>query len=130
MKRIVRIERRNKRHDGRASTLEEIDSTVALIQALIPLGLHAVGEALEAEVVALAGAGTAGRGDAPAWSAGGSTQTRSTSPIRSCPSRSLACAIGARTERSREPRTNGCKSRGQRMPACFGRCWWPDLSAV
>ncbi|MGH7148543.1 MAG: IS256 family transposase [Nitrospiraceae bacterium] len=56
MKRIVRIERQNKRRDGRASTLEEIDSTVALIQALIPLGLHAVGEALEAEVVALAGA--------------------------------------------------------------------------
>ena len=56
MKRIVRIERQDKRHDGRASTPEEIDSTVALIQALIPLGLHAVGEALEAEVVALAGA--------------------------------------------------------------------------
>jgi hypothetical protein len=35
---------------------EEIDSTVTLIQVLIPLGLHAVGEALEAEVVALAGA--------------------------------------------------------------------------
>ena len=35
---------------------EESDSTVTLIQALIPLGLHAVGEALEAEVVALAGA--------------------------------------------------------------------------
>ena len=56
MKRIVRIERQDKRRDGRASTPEEIDSTVALIQALIPLGLHAVGEALEAEVVALAGA--------------------------------------------------------------------------
>ena len=56
MKRIVRIERQDKRRDGRASMPEEIDSTVALIQALIPLGLHAVGEALEAEVVALAGA--------------------------------------------------------------------------
>jgi len=56
MKRIVRIERQDKRRDGWTSTPEEIDSTVALIQALIPLGLHAVGKALEAEVVALAGA--------------------------------------------------------------------------
>ena len=56
MKRIVRIERQDKRRDRRASTPEEIDSTVTLIQALIPLGLHAVGEALEAEVIALAGA--------------------------------------------------------------------------
>jgi hypothetical protein len=36
-------------------TAEGIDTKVALIQALIPLGLHAVGEALEAEVIALAG---------------------------------------------------------------------------
>jgi hypothetical protein len=56
MKRIVRIERQDKRRDRRASMPEEIDSTVTLIQSLIPLGLHAVGEALEAEVVALAGA--------------------------------------------------------------------------
>ena len=56
MKRIVRIERQDKRRDRRASMPEEIDSTVTLIQALIPLGLHAVGEALEAEVIALAGA--------------------------------------------------------------------------
>jgi hypothetical protein len=34
---------------------EEIDRTVALIQALIPLGLQAVGEALDAEVTAWAG---------------------------------------------------------------------------
>ncbi|MGH7209828.1 MAG: IS256 family transposase [Nitrospiraceae bacterium] len=34
---------------------QDIDSTVALIQALIPLGLKAVGEALEAEVIALVG---------------------------------------------------------------------------
>jgi hypothetical protein len=33
----------------------EIDRTVALIQALIPLGLQAVGEALDADVTALAG---------------------------------------------------------------------------
>ena len=45
MKRVVRIERQGKRSDGRASTQgivvtpEEIDRTVALIQALIPLGM-------------------------------------------------------------------------------------------
>lgn len=33
----------------------EVDAKVALIQALIPLGLKAVAEALESEVVALAG---------------------------------------------------------------------------
>ena len=35
---------------------ESVDSKVALIQALIPLGLNAVAEALEEEVTALAGA--------------------------------------------------------------------------
>ena len=62
MKSVVQIQRQGKGKNVRASAAasglptEEIDSTVALIQALIPLGLHAVGEALEAEVVALAGA--------------------------------------------------------------------------
>ena len=35
---------------------EALDAKVALIQALIPLGLQAVAETLEAEVTALAGA--------------------------------------------------------------------------
>lgn len=39
-----------------AWALEAVDAKVALIQALIPLGLQAVQEALEAEVTALAGA--------------------------------------------------------------------------
>jgi len=67
MKRVVQIQRQGKVKDVRVKDVrasatasglpaEEIDTTVALIQALIPLGLHAVGEALEAEVVALAGA--------------------------------------------------------------------------
>jgi len=65
MKSVVQIQRQGKmknvknvRASAAASGLptEEIDSTVALIQALIPLGLQAVGEALETEVVALAGA--------------------------------------------------------------------------
>lgn len=61
MKSVVQIQRQGKVKDVRASAAgsrlptEEIDSTVALIQALIPLGLQAVGEALDAEVTALAG---------------------------------------------------------------------------
>ncbi|MDE3036222.1 MAG: transposase [Nitrospirota bacterium] len=62
MRRVVRIQRQGKVKDvpGAASAAgvptEEIDAQVALIQALIPLGLQAVAETLEAEVVALAGA--------------------------------------------------------------------------
>ena len=62
MKSVDQIQRQGKVKDVRASAAasglptEEIDSTVALIQALIPLGLQAVGEALDAEVTALAGA--------------------------------------------------------------------------
>jgi hypothetical protein len=61
---------------------DAIDTKVALIQALIPLGLHAVGEALKAEVGRPWPANaTAGRVGAQAWSAGGSNRARSTSPI-------------------------------------------------
>ena len=62
MKSVVQIQRQGKVKDVRASAAasglpaKEIETKVALIQALIPLGLHAVGEELEAEVVALAGA--------------------------------------------------------------------------
>lgn len=62
MKSVVQIQRPGKGKDVRASaaaaglSAEEIDSTVALIQALIPLGLQAVGAALDAEVTAVAGA--------------------------------------------------------------------------
>ena len=107
MKSVVQIPRQNKVKDVRVSAAaaglpaEEIDSTVALIQALIPLGLQAVGEALGAEVPALAGTRYCGRVDAPASSAGDSNQAPSTSPIRRCPSRSLASVIGSRTVRSR-----------------------------
>ncbi|MEK7223750.1 MAG: transposase [Pseudomonadota bacterium] len=61
MKSVVQIQRQGKVKDVRASAAaaglptEEIDSTVALIQALIPLGLQAVGEALDAAVAAVAG---------------------------------------------------------------------------
>ena len=61
MKSVVQIQRQGKVKDVSVSAAAglpaaERETTVALIQALIPLGLHAVGEALEAEVVALAGA--------------------------------------------------------------------------
>jgi len=62
MRRVIRIQRQGKVKNvsqsawatGLAS--ETLDPKVALIQALIPLGLQAVAETLEAEVVALAGA--------------------------------------------------------------------------
>ena len=61
MKSVVRIQGQGKVKDVGLRGLptlpvpESVDTTVALIQALIPLGLTAVAEALTAEVVALAG---------------------------------------------------------------------------
>ena len=61
MKRVFRVTGQGKMKDvglrGLATgpAAEDVDSTVALIQALIPVGLKAVAETLEAEVVALAG---------------------------------------------------------------------------
>ena len=61
MKRVFRIQSEGKvkevglRGLATVPAAEDVDSTVALIQALIPLGLKAVAETLEAEVVALAG---------------------------------------------------------------------------
>lgn len=47
--------------------IEGIDATVALIQALIPLGLQAAGEALQAEVSRLAGPRHCRRGRQPGY---------------------------------------------------------------
>ena len=61
MKSVVRIQRQGKIKDERLAVLEtlpgtrDVESTVALIQALIPLRLQAVAEELDAEVTALAG---------------------------------------------------------------------------
>ena len=61
MKRVVRIQGKGKIKDiglrGLAEhpEVEEVNTTVALIQALIPLGLQAASEALVAEVTRLAG---------------------------------------------------------------------------
>lgn len=54
----------------RGEGIEVVEARVALIQALIPLGLEAVAEALQAEVVALAGeryARTGGRPEVVRW---------------------------------------------------------------
>lgn len=61
MKRVVRLQGKGKLKDvGRRGLamhpeIEDVNTTVTLIQALIPLGLRAVGEALAAEVTQLVG---------------------------------------------------------------------------
>ncbi len=61
MKRVFRIQGKGKLKDvGRRGLatppeIEDINTTVTLIQALIPLGLRAAGEALAAEVTRLVG---------------------------------------------------------------------------
>lgn len=61
MKSVVRIEGKGKEKEGphhggtEGVELGDVDATVAVIQALIPLGLRAAGEALQAEVTRLAG---------------------------------------------------------------------------
>jgi len=58
MKSMIRIAGRGKRGAGRElknAVQAELNSRVALIQALIPLGLEAVEHALQQEVTALAG---------------------------------------------------------------------------
>ena len=61
MKRVFRLQGKGKRKDiglrGLAThpEIEDVNTTIALIQALIPLGLRAAGEALAAEVTRLVG---------------------------------------------------------------------------
>jgi len=61
MKKVVRISQQGKVEDLKTQDpampagIEEVDATVALIQALIPLGLQAFGEVMHAEVARLAG---------------------------------------------------------------------------
>ncbi len=78
MKRVIRISHQGKVRPGRRRALaavpavEDQDSLIALIQALIPLGLQAVPEALEKEVTALAGTRYSRTGGQPGvvrWSA-------------------------------------------------------------
>jgi len=84
---------------------ESVDSTVALIQALIPLGLNAVAEALEAEVTTTPppwqANGTVAPAAAQGSSAGASNGGRSPSRISSSPSPTGASATEPGTQRSR-----------------------------
>ena len=76
MRSVVRIEPRDKTHVGRTArvvdtVVPEVDARVALIQALIPLGLEAVAAALTAEVERLTGpwyGRTGGRPGLVRWS--------------------------------------------------------------
>lgn len=71
MKTVVRISREGKVKDLKSteaaneSHLTDLDTMVPLIQALIPLGLQAFGEVMQAEVAALAGARYSRTGGAP-----------------------------------------------------------------
>lgn len=65
----------------------DLDTRVALIQALIPLGLQAVEDVLQQEVELLAGPRYARRDGAPPWSAGAGSAGPSTWRTRNSPSR-------------------------------------------
>ena len=76
MKRVIRIDRQGNLKRVNSQVLatvlgtRDLDSKVALIQALIPVGLKAVAEALETEVVALVGqrySRTGGQPDLVRW---------------------------------------------------------------
>src|SRR3972149_5158284 len=85
MKSIVRVGRRSKRRGpltrcivkgGQEDPVEaeaaSLDSRVALIQALIPLGLEAVGDVLQQEITALAGPRYQRSGGRPGYARWGS----------------------------------------------------------
>lgn len=101
---------------------EDLDTRVALIQALIPLGLQAVEDVLQQEVQMLAGPRYA-RGDAVPHRCGGAgSAARSISPTRNSPSRCRGCVIGRLASSSRCRATPNSSSRAPRMRACFGAC--------
>jgi transposase-like protein len=78
MKRVFRIGREGKIKDvglrglWEQSAARDVDAKVAMIQALIPLGLQAVAESLEEEVVRLAGARYSRAGGRPEFARWGS----------------------------------------------------------
>ena len=93
MKSVVRIQRQSKVKDvglralAKVPAAESVDSTVALIQALIPLGLKAVGEALNDEVTAppWRASGTVAAAGALGRSGGAGSGARSPSWTRQLP---------------------------------------------
>jgi hypothetical protein len=128
MKRVFRMQGQGKVKDvglrglGTVPAAEGIDSTVALIQALIPVGLEAVGEALEAEATALAGeCGTGAAVAAPGSSAGVASAGRSTSRIRSSPSRIPGCGISPRTGRFPSGRISASMSLDRLIGGCCSK---------
>jgi len=112
--------------------------TIAMIQALIPLvGLKAVEDALQTEVLALAGRGTRAGMRIPRLSGGARSRARSTWPIsssrswrRACAS---ACATGGRAARSpsrRTRRSRRCARRMRALPKSPGRALVPGVRAA
>ena len=128
MKSVVQIQRQGKVKDVRASAaatglpVEEVETKVGLIQALILLGLQAVGEALDVEVdrvgwhTVLPNRWAHGR-----VPAGGSNAARFAWQIRNYPSSCLEYATERRTARSRPRCTSNSIARGRLMRVCSER---------
>jgi hypothetical protein len=107
--------------------VHNLDRTVALIQALIPLGLHAVADALDAEVTALPGSGTAGQVGSKVWCGGAASRAPSTSRIRNCQSRTRACGFCQAVRKLHSRPTSACGPPGLRMPGCSAKCCSAEL---
>jgi hypothetical protein len=107
MRSVVRIDKQGKVRPLRRRalrylpSLEEREGLVSVFQALIPLGLHAVDEVLEAEVTALAGPRYSRIGGQPGYARWGRSRARSVCSIRNCRFRSRGCAISGETTRYR-----------------------------
>ena len=86
MARKVRQIRRKGKHIGLTpvplNAVPELEARVAMIQALIPVGLEAFTRELSTELVSLVGQRYAREGRQPDWSAGPGSAARSTWPIR------------------------------------------------
>ncbi len=132
MPRVRRHAPKDQSRAGRSSAVQQsmplddgtlaTPTTVAMIQARIPLGLRAE-EASLAEVDALAGPRYA-RDDAhPDIGRRASRSARSTSPIRSSRSPYPTCAISAPGARSRSRPTHSSSSRARRILVSSGACW-------
>jgi len=102
---------------------EDLDTRVALIQALIPLGLRAVEEVLQREVELLAGRGMrGGRGAGPGAVGPAAGVSLPTGPQGAGPGAPGAGpAGGGRSAPGELP--EGCNSRGKRTRGrCGGSC--------
>ena len=100
-----------------------VDTLVELIQALIPLGLMAVGDCLKADVARLAGARYR-RGDGLAGHVRWGRQRGSVylADQKLPPSRFLGSEIASPARRRRWRRTRACRGRAGPMPDCSAGC--------